>query len=353
MRGFLVDRLNQTILSGEVVPPDQTLGALSMSIWSTTLLIGFNGTLMSNVSNLLDTALAATTKSHVGIFTGVRSGLEIIALIAVAQNVSSKSRVPETRALSSYAAALKLRSQVSILAGSAIKPTIVNSPVTVVSSANTTTGDTLLELSLYRATRGGMMQGVVETGTVKIITPRLGVFEESTHYNDDVRAITRQMITCTFASWLANPYAYDTYRVLKSGITMIRFSKLDQPAVSLSGLPLDKRPFIGLKLSFVSGAPKCFFREAYKDYDGYIDTALRTSRHQHTIGSNVSEVVFCETAHNTATDDYVISDGCYQHRLYTRAQTCSSHGFCNLDSTCHCVCGYFSVNCSSIHVSAM
>merc|ERR1712196_368505 len=61
--------------------------------------------------------------------------------------------------------------------------------------------------------------------------------------------------------------------------------------------------------------------------------------------------MFCKTEHNRLTDDFIISDGCYQHRQFTQAETCSSHGFCNHDTTCHCVCGYTVNNCSVVHVA--
>ena len=59
----------------------------------------------------------------------------------------------------------------------------------------------------------------------------------------------------------------------------------------------------------------------------------------------------CETRESGTDGTFAISDGCYQHRNILQAQTCSSHGFCNHDSTCHCVCGYSVANCSYVHVA--
>jgi len=353
MRTFLTDMINATVRTGEAVSPDQFLGTVALIAGRTSHLMANDGEIMRSVDDMFDTALATATVRGIQIATGVKNAVEILTLLAVTQNNSAFDAAPAIRALSSYTAALKLRHQVTVVTEVAIRDFIVNSPVVTVNSSNTTTGTMLIELALYRSTAAAMHGGTVETGSMKLFTPRASMFDEPTLFGDNVRDRARQFISCTFASWYANPYAYDTYRVLKSGITMLRFNKLDKPTLVLANLPAEKRPVLGLKLTFVSGAPKCFYREAWKSFDGFSDSGIETSRFRHAIGSNVSEPVFCETSHNGLTDDFVISDGCYQHRQYTMAKTCSSHGFCNLDSTCHCVCGYFSSNCTKIHVAKM
>jgi len=155
-------------------------------------------------------------------------------------------------------------------------------------------------------------------------------------------------------SWHANPYAYDSYRSIKSGMTSIVFTDSQGQVLDFSYLPPEKELLIGMRLTGITGAPKCFSRTPERDFDGYSETGVTAlNLLPYALNNQISDLIYCRTQHIVKTDDFMVSDGCYPHRLFTQAETCSSHGFCNHDNTCHCICGYLTNNCSRVHVATM
>jgi len=360
MRLYLISKVMSTIETGETVSPTQILGVTAMAGWSDKRIMS---SAMVPVNVLLDAGLAFATQQGLTLH-GARNALEVVTMMAAAQNQSAHTGVdPDglvyigTTNLSTRAAAHRIRDQVTKIGSAAIQNFIVNGPVIPITTVNTTDGAILLELSLYRGTDRAMKNAHLKMLTMSVKTPPAGVFNEPYDWSkpDDIAKDVRQVFTCTFSAWYANPYAYDIYRVLKSAVALLKFSKIDGVPISFIDMPQAYRPVVGLKLSFTSGSPKCFYRDPNTDWDGWVNPGVETLNppRVETIGTNASDTVYCETDHNSLLDDFAISDGCYQHRQLTKSESCSSHGFCNLDTTCHCVCGYFTNNCSKVHTSAM
>ena len=69
--------------------------------------------------------------------------------------------------------------------------------------------------------------------------------------------------------------------------------------------------------------------------------------------SNISSEIICRADRNELSDSLIVSDGCYCCRKVPQTQSCSSHGFCNHDSSCRCICGHYTRNCSDVHIAAM
>jgi len=317
-----------------------------------------NGTLYAYVNDLLDTALAL--KKVKGLDeSSAQATLNMVNTLVEMQNISAVNALNSSHpdygsSMATPVLAQRIRELVRGVGFDLLRDKITNSPVIQIVS-KTDKGDILIEVGGYRATSAAMHANSISTTQTTLTTPAYGLFPKynATHPYHEFRQVT----FTHFAAWSGNPYSYDSYRTLKSGVTGIAFSTFSDPSsgFTLFEIPSISPPLvIGPRLTFVSGSPACYYRSYGLDQDGWDPSGISALDMQsNAYVFPVNHVVKCATTHLKLTEDIVIADGCFAHQVLTKAESCSSHGFCNQDSTCHCVCGYKTHNCSKVHVAAM
>merc|ERR1711871_455050 len=256
--------------------------------------------------------------------------------------------------LSTVQFALKMRGLVRGIGFHLLRHSIVNNPpqLMVVNDHN---GARIIELSVFRSTTEAMHGSSATMGSnTKVIFPSGGLFPDydastQTHY-------IRQFIVSYFERWIVSPWAYDGYRPLKSGITSLYFSDVDEKIIEFPSFPPGAEVILAPKLSFPSGSPKCFYRKntqttALRGWgdDGIASLGLKD---EFAVAA-AATYVQCKLQHLRLSEDVAIGDGCFTHQRFSLAESCSSHGFCKQTGVCQCMCGYYLRNCSQVHVAAL
>jgi len=221
----------------------------------------------------------------------------------------------------------------------------VNSPPVSISALDAA-GQPRLEMNLRKATKSALLGSIISTSKASAELP-------STDFLSGASVGGRRLLSLSQAAfqtrleYLApsvNPYAAPP--ALMSGVVRVSVETDSGIPVSISGLGDAESIYVGLALTEPSSSPQCVYRTSAEDWSpsgintrdatkGPLVAEFRTSP--------IGEQLYCRSSHLT---DFAVIESC------AAATVCSGHGICNYDGSCHCTCGYYSSDCSEVHMAS-
>lgn len=379
-RDRLLDMIDQLMDFGHPVPTSQSFRFLSPLLSQVDFT--FRPTFVQSLERTFDRFIEDTYNPTYGYVSGLDSSTASVALETLAATTLFRNSTQN----SSNTNAFRLQHRIKQITDLLIEGQITNEPTVIVNAYSSESRRLLIEVGCYQGSVSAMQNNSVNITLATVYFPNnisyISDAQLTTSDTQILSAAARQaydvhrVCISYFASWFANPYSYDTTRDLRSGIVNVQFSDVNAHELSWSHLKLGNELRIGLRLTDPSGSPKCFYRrveeddyhqgdvnlydKAYFQGDYYLNEEFQTQLSlitedlkPYAFVSNVTSEIVCRTNQNKLGDSLIISDGCYCCRNVPQTQSCSSHGFCNHDSSCHCVCGHFTRNCSDVHIAAM
>jgi len=334
-RTNILGLVTSALATGQAVEDDQVLGVVA-AIGAQPKAVQ-DTTLLTSLSNSLNSALVSIDTAGTGVDTGVAQTVMngISRIVAASHNVSAAN----TNGLSTstqYSVLTKLH-LLTVVSGAA------DVAFTTVDVDGTTP---LVQTVMYKGTKSSLVSKIMSITTARVELPAGDFLAGATGGRRLLSASTIYQMTMVYFSPAANPYLEPP--TLASGVVRVNFATEAGAPLAITGLADADAVLVGVHVTVTTHSPICVFRDG-STWSSTGVTTLSSAKAPLTatiMSSAAGDLLYCKTTHIGATTaDFAIMESC------SASTTCSGHGICNHDGSCHCTCGYYGTACTQFHLA--